>query len=147
MKKVAIVIVVAVLALPILPKLIPKPLTLERIQAGFEAGAYRVESAQILSSPQLDAIGQLSMRINGAQVEVYQFDDEGKIAKQKEYLKPGPGTVETQAFNLSELAASVGAAKPKNKPVGIQRRGMFLLTVTSEDKALRERVKQTFKSL
>jgi len=147
MKKIAIAGVLVLLALPILPRLIPAGKTLDRFQAAFEEGGYAVERASVSTTPQLEAIGQLSMTVDGAHVEIYHFDDEGKIAKQMEFQKPGPGSAQVDAFGLSELAAAVGAAKPKNKPVTVARNGKFLLVVTSEDDALRARIKATFSSL
>ena len=65
MKKIVIAGVLVLLALPILPRLIPAAKTLDRFQAAFEEGGYAVESATVSTTPQLEAIGQLSMTIDG----------------------------------------------------------------------------------
>jgi hypothetical protein len=90
------------------------------------------------------AVEQFSMVVNGAQVDVYRFEDEGKIATQLEYQKPDAGSAIVETWNLSE---SLGAAKPKNKPVLALRNGMFLCTIAHEDKELRGRIGKVFSSM
>jgi hypothetical protein len=148
MKKIAIAIVVALVLLPIVPRLLPKALTMERIQEGFEKSPnLTVERVDVVPTPQLEAIEQLSMTISGSDVQVYHFDDVGKVAVQEQYQLPGPGTVETTALGLSDLAASLGAAKPKNKPTEVARRGMFLIVIIGDDRATNTRIKTVFEML
>lgn len=144
MKKAILVAVVLLVALPFLPRLMPKPLTMERVERAYSVEGARASDARKVEPPGLEAVEQLSMTVSGAQVDVYRYDNEGKLAKQMEYQKPDAGSVIVEAWNLSE---SLGAAKPKSKPVSVARRGMFMMTATSEDAALRERIIKIFKSL
>lgn len=147
MKKVAIVVVAALLLLPVLPRLMPKPITLERIEETFKKAGLAVEQAREIPNPELEAIEQFSFVIGGAMTEIYHFDDEGKIAKQQSYQQ-GVATSESMSvLGLSDLAASVGAAKPKNKPVTVERNGKYLIVITSEDRPLRSRIAEAFRKL
>jgi len=144
MKKVLIAIVVLVLAIPILPLIIPKPVTFERIQAALAGQGLAVTDVNEVTLPQNQAVAEVAMSLNGAPVHIYLYDHEGKIAKQLEFQKPDAGSQIVATWNLSE---SLGAAKPKNKPLSAARNGMFMLTVESEDKALRDRIVRIFKGL
>ena len=144
MKKVLIAAVVLILALPILPLIIPKPVTFERIQAALAAQGLSVTDVREVTRPQNQAVAEVAMSVNGAPVHMYLYDHQGKIAKQLEFQKPDPGSQIVATWNLSE---SLGAAKPKNKPLSAVRNGMFMLTVESEDKALRDRIVRIFKGL
>ena len=144
MKKVLIAAVALILALPLLPLIIPKPVTFERIQAALAAEGLAVTDVREATVPQNQAIAEVAMSVNGAPVHVYLYEHEGKIAKQLEFQKPDAGSQIVATWNLSE---SLGAAKPKNKPLSAARNGMFMLTVVSEDKALRDRVVRIFKGV
>jgi len=144
MKKIVIAGVALLLLLPIIQRFWPKPFTFERFQAALEHAALTVENAGKVGAPSIQgAVEQFSMLVNGAQVDVYRFEDEGKIATQLEYNKTDAGTAIVETWNLSE---SLGAAKPKNKPVLVRRNRMFLLIVSHEDKTLRERIAKVFDS-
>ncbi|MCX5758595.1 MAG: hypothetical protein NTU83_08835, partial [Candidatus Hydrogenedentes bacterium] len=87
---------------------------------------------------------QMTMTVDGAFVQLSEFDDRGRIAIEFENQKPDAGPVIVEAWNLSE---QLGAAKPKNKPCTPAKNGLWLLTVTHEDKALRGRIVSIFESL
>lgn len=144
MKKALIVGAVILLLLPILPRLIPEPFSPERLQEALKGAGLDVSEVAAAPQPGLGAVEQISMKINGEHGELYKFDDEGKIVTQLEYQKPDSGSVIVESWNLSE---QLGAAKPKNKPISADRNGMYMFTITSEDKALRERAMKVFKSL
>jgi len=145
MKKILIAAVVVILLLPVARRLIPKPFTSERFQAALKDKGLVVTDAGKSDSPSVPgAVEQFSMVVNGAQVDVYRFEDEGKIATQLEYQKPDSGSVIVETWNLSE---SLGAAKPKNKPVLALRNRMFLAVIAHEDKELRGRVGKVFSSM
>ena len=145
MKKAVLAVVAIILLLPIAQRLIPKPVTFERVEAALNSAQFSVTDVQKVDRPALSgAIEQVSMVVNGAAVEVYRFEDEGKIVTQLEYQKPDAGSAIVETWNLSE---ALGAAKPKNKPLLPLRNRMFLMTITHEDKALRDRIGKVFKSL
>ncbi len=145
MKKALIAVVVIVVLLPVVQRFLPKGFSYERFQAALETAAFEVTDAHRVDKPAVPgAVEQFSMLVNGAQVDVYRFDDEGKIATQLEYQKPDAGSVIVENWGLAE---SLGAAKPKNKPVLPLRRGMFMCLVTHEDKTLRERIGRVFSSM
>jgi hypothetical protein len=145
MKKIAIAAVVVILLLPVIPHLIPKEFTVEAFQAALQATDFVVTPPQRLDNPVVPgAVEGYSMNVNGAQVDVLRFDDEGKIATQLEYQKPDVGSAIVEASGLAE---SLGAAKPKNKPVLALRNGMYMALITHEDKTLRERIGKVFKGM
>ena len=145
MKKILIAVVVVIVLLPVAQRLIPKPFTSERFQAALKDKGLVVTDAGKSGSPSVPgAVEQFSMVVNGAQVDVCRFDDEGKIATQLEYQKPDAGSAIVETWNLSE---SLGAAKPKNKPVLALRNGMFLCIIAHEDKELRGRIGKVFSSM
>jgi len=144
MRKVVIAIVVVVVLIPIIPRLLPKPVTFERAEAVFKEGGYAVSEVRVETAPMLGAVEQVSMIVDGAQVSIYRFDSEGKVAIQLEYQKPDAGTAIVETWNLSE---SLGAAKPKNKPVAAGRNGLFMITATSDNTELRNKLVVLFKAL
>ncbi len=144
MKKAVIIIIVLLLLLPILPLLIPKALTIERIQTDLEAKGFSVGNVEEIGSPGLDAAKQWYMTVNGAPADVYFYTDVGKIAKQYEYQKKDVGTAVVEAWNLSE---SLGAAPSRNTPSFPARNGMFMIVVTTPNKDLGKRVAAAFKKL
>lgn len=144
MKKVLIALAVALVALPIIPKLMPVAFSYERVQAAFQGAGLTVGNVNTDTGAHMGAIDGVTMDVGSARVGIYHFDNEGKIAKQQEYNKTDAGTAIVETWNLSE---SLGAAKPKNKPMDVARNGMYLILVESEDKALRARIVQIFKSV
>lgn len=140
---VVIVIGVPVL-LPVIQGLLPEPITFERVIAGFQEAGLPLSDYTELPAPQLEAIAQLSMRIGNANVDVYHYDNEGKIVKQLEYQKKDAGTAMVETFNLAQ---SLGAAPSRNKPSVAARRGMFMIVAIGEDRALLNRIVNTFRSL
>ena len=144
MKKVVIAVVAFVVLLPVVLRLLPKPFTVERFQAALEAAGFVVGDVRKMDAPAVPgAVEAFSMTVNGAQVDVYRFDDEGKIATQLEYNKPDAGTAIVESWGLAD---ALGAAKPKNKPVLPLRNGMFMALIADEDKTLRERVGRVFRA-
>lgn len=143
MKNVVITIVVLVLLLPLIVAILPKPVTLERAVSAFEAAGLVVEYPETVS-PSLEAVEQIHMYVNGADVNLYRYDDEGKIMKNLEYQRPDAGTAVVEAMGIG---ASLGAAPSRNKPSSAQRNGMWMLTVQSEDAALRQKVVKIFSGL
>jgi hypothetical protein len=144
MKKVLIAFGVALVALPILPKLMPVAFSYERVQEAFQKAGLTVGNVNTDAGTHMGALDGVTMDVGSARVGIYHFDNEGKIAKQQEYNKTDAGTAIVETWNLSE---SLGAAKPKNKPLDVARNGMYLILVESEDKALRAKIVQTFKSI
>ncbi|MBI5094472.1 MAG: hypothetical protein HZB26_18800 [Candidatus Hydrogenedentes bacterium] len=140
--KIIIWIVAIVVLAPLLVRLWPKPLTYERIQAGLKAQGLTLENVHE-SSPSLEAVAQLSMTIDGATVEIYQYDDEGKVATQLTYQQPDPGQAIVEASGLRE---ALGAAPVSPIKTDATRRGMFMLTVSSDNAEVRVRVIKAFKS-
>jgi hypothetical protein len=146
-KKVLIGVVALAILIPLLPKLMqmmPEAVTLDAIEPAFTKAGFAVSNVATLPSPGLGAVGEISMVVNGANVTVYEFENEGKIAAQLEYQKPDAGSAIVETWNLSE---SLGAAKPKNRPSSAARNGMFMIVATGEDKALNAKIVQLFKAL
>ena len=133
---------VVLLALPFALKLMPKPMTFERVQAGFAKAGLPVESFE-MTTPSNESAATAGARIGGAGVTIYQYDDEGKIARYTEYQKTDPGTAIVAQWNLAE---SLGAAKPKQTPTRHARRGMFLIVAMGDDTELLDRIIAAFKA-
>lgn len=144
MKKALLIGVVVLLLFPLLPSLMPTPFSPERLKAAFEKNGLEVTDFQKMDSAMMEAVEEYTMKVNGARVELYLFDDRGKIAKQVEYNRPTAGDAMVEAWNISE---SLGAAKPTATQTGAERNGMYMLVVTSEDKALRQRIFTVFKGV
>jgi hypothetical protein len=135
---------VLIVLFPIVQRVLPKPFAFERFQAALEGAGFVVTDARKADNAAIPgAIEEFSMVVNGARVDVYRFDDEGKIATQFEYNKPDPGSVIVESWGLAD---ALGAAKPKNKPMLPLRNRMFLVLITHEDKTLRERIGKVFSS-
>ena len=144
MKKVLIIIVVLLVFLPFLPRILPKRLTIDRIQQGLQAAGYQVAEFKEVTAPQLEADSQWSMAVNGARTNVYLYTDVGVIAKNHEYQKKDVGTAIVETWNLQE---SLGAAPDRNIPTYVARKGMFLIIVATPDQALGAALTQAFKKL
>lgn len=141
--KVVIFAVVILLAFPFVLKLIPEPLTMERIQAGFAASGLPVAQMQQVN-PTNESVAELAAIIGVVTLNVYQYNDEGKIARYTEYQKKDAGTAIVETWNLSE---SLGAAPRRDTPSKYLRRGMFLAVATGNDVAMVDRVIEAFKGL
>jgi hypothetical protein len=145
MKKALIAIIALLVLLPVILRLLPKPFTFERFQDALKSAGFVVEDARKTDASSIPgAAEQFSMVVNGAQVDVYRFEDEGKIATQLEYNKPDAGQAIVESWHLAE---AMGAAKSPNKPVLAARNRMFMLLVTHEDNDLRERIGRVFNSM
>lgn len=141
---VVILLVAVPVLLPIIQGLLPEPIAFERAVAGFQAAGLPLSEHSVVAAPQLEAIAQISMRIGNAQVDIYHYDNEGKIVKQLEYQKKDAGTAMVETWNLAQ---SLGAAPSRNRPSVAARKGMFMIVATGDDKALLNRIVNTFRSL
>jgi len=143
MRKVVVVAVI-VLLIPLIAQMMPEAVTFERVQAAMENCGLDVSAVNRKPTSTYGALEMMSMDVGGASVEIYRFENEGKIVKQLEFEKPDSGSVIVETWNLSE---SLGAAKPKRLPRSATRNGMFMIAVTCENKDLRARVIDVFRSL
>lgn len=144
MRKWIIAIVIAAALIPVIPMILPKPVTFERVEAAFKQKGYAVSGVHVETAPMLGAAGQVNMIVDGAQVALYRFDSEGKITTQLEYQKPDAGSAIVETWNLRE---SLGAAPPRRTPLAAARNGLFLITVASDNAALRRQLVALFKGL
>lgn len=144
LKKILIVVVAVLILVPVLPKILPKPMTFDRIKAGFEAAGLPVTDYAPLPYAGLEAVEQVGMYIGQIRVDVYHYDDEGKIAKQLEYQKKDAGTAIVETWNLAQ---SLGAAPSRNLPSLAARRGRFMAVATGPDEAMVKRVIEVFRKL
>ena len=143
MKKVITAAVVVLVLFPVIPyltSLIPKPFTMERFQEALKAQEFVVERVQPVT-PMNGAVEQYSLGVLDAEVEVYRFVDEGRIVTQMSYEKPDIGEAMVESSGLRE---AMGAAKNPNKPVSVDRNGMFMIIVRGENAALRQRIVAVF---
>lgn len=143
LKKLAIAAVVLVILIPFLPMIIPKSMTFDRITTAIRDGGMPIEQYTEPPTPGLESIAQVSFYTLGARVDIYQYDDEGKIARHFEYQKQDPGTAIVEAWGLAQ---SLGAAPSRNLPTLAARRGKFMIVATGEDKELLKRIIDMFKA-
>ncbi len=142
--KILIILGILIIGVPILIQFLPEPLSMERITESFKKSDLGVIDVHIVNPPMNEAIAQISFVVGGALVNVYQYDNEGTIARYAEMYKKDAGTAIVEAWGLAQ---SLGAAPSKNKPERVARRKMFLLVVQGEDTALLDRVVKIFLSL
>ena len=131
MKKFIISLVILVLAFPFLVKLIPESMSIERVRAAFEEAGYNVEKFDAMSIPQREAVATWQLMVTGYRVDVYEYDSEGKIAKQLGYLAPDPGAAMASSLGIAD---SLGAAPDPNLPSVALRKGKWMVLVTGEDR-------------
>ncbi len=142
-KKAIIVAVILIALLPVLPMIIPKPMTFDRITTAIRDAGLPIEGYTEPVTPGLESIAQVSLYVAGVRVDIYQYDDEGKIARHLEYQRPDPGTAVVEAWGLAQ---SLGAAPSRNLPTLAARRGKFMIVATGEDKALLQRIIDIFRA-
>ncbi len=135
---------VLIIGVPIIMQFLPAPLNMERIIEGFKKSDLGIVEVQIMNSPTNESVAQISFMVGGALVNIYQYDNEGTIARYAEMYKKDPGTAIVEAWGLAQ---SLGAAPSKNKPERVARRRMFLLVTQGEDTVLLDRIVKIFTSL
>jgi hypothetical protein len=142
--KFVVLVVVVLAAIPFIPKLLPKPASFERAVAAFQAANLEVTDYAEPQPPGLESIAQASMVVNGARVDIYLYDDEGRIVRNVEFRKKDAGSAIVETWNLAQ---SLGAAPSKNRPEASGRNGMFMIVATGDDQALLNEIVRIFKSL
>ncbi len=142
--KILIVLFILIIAGPFLFQYLPVPLTMERIEEGFRKSDLGVTNIQVVNPPTNEAVAQISFMVGDALVNIYQYDNEGAIARYAEMYKKDPGTAIVEAWGLAQ---SLGAAPSKNKRERVARRKMFLLVVQGDDTTLLDRVVKVFSKL
>jgi hypothetical protein len=140
-KKLLIAAVVILAAVPVLPFILPKAVTFERILAGFEAAQVPVENCMDNPQPGLESIAEKDMTIGTANVAIYQYDNSAVLTRQLGNQQKDPGQAMVQAWGLAQ---SLGAAVPKEIPYLTASRGKFMIIATGEDKALLQRIIDVF---
>ena len=144
MKKALGVGVTILILLPVLAVLIPKRVTVERLQDALKSNGLTVYNVQKAATPSFGAVEEVSMTVNDVTVEFYRFDSEGKIAVRLEDMRPDAGQAIVDQMHLAE---ALGAAKPKNRPMAAARNGLTMLTATSEARDLNALIIKIFSSL
>ncbi|MCX8065068.1 MAG: hypothetical protein N3G21_07840 [Candidatus Hydrogenedentes bacterium] len=142
--KVIIFIFIVVFIAPLVLRFLPAPLTLEKIIDELGKAGYRMENLTFADSPANESIRQVSFYIRDAWVNIYEYDDEGKIAKYAEMYKKDPGTILVETWGLAQ---ALGSAPSKNKPERVARKKNFLLVVQGEDTTLLNRIVEVFNRL
>ncbi|HOZ47421.1 MAG TPA: hypothetical protein PLO37_13750 [Candidatus Hydrogenedentes bacterium] len=137
MRNVIIAIVVILLLVPLIPKLMPKKLSIQRIEYGLQAQGFAVGSIEEVKRPENEAAQQWNMTVNGQKTSAFFYTDVGAIAKQHEYHKKDAGTAIVETWNLAQ---SLGAAPNRNIPEFVARNNMWLFIVRSPDKELGRRI-------
>jgi len=147
-KKLALVLLVVFLAVPMLPRVMkvlrPPAVTFDRFKAALEAQMLSVDNFSIAEPGDLESTAMATMYVNGAQVSVYRYAGEGPIVKNLEYQKPDAGSIAAGAMGIAQ---SLGARVQHVVPSIATRNGLMMLVVRSEDKALNSRIAAVFENL
>ena len=146
-KKVLLIVLALFILFPFLPAirraLTPVPLTIERFHNAL-AARFSVDAFDIVEPAQMEAVEQANLYVSGASVSIFRYNAEGKIVKQMEFNKPDSGSIAVEAMGIAQ---SLGAKVAHQTPTIVTRNGMFMLIVSSEDKALNSQIAQVFESL
>ena len=142
--KALIAIAVVIVALPFALQLLPEPVTFARAQTAFQAAGLEVTGYTEGAPGGNESIAQANMHVGGADVVIYQYDNEGKIVMYEGYQKQDPGQAIVSGWGLAE---ALGAAVAKPIPHSFKRNDMFLIVATSEDQELNKRICQIFGGL
>ncbi len=142
--KFVIVLAVVFLAAPFFMRFIPKPVTFDRAKLAFETAGLSVSQNTMAASPGERAVAEADLTVNGVNVNIYQFDNEGKIATAMEYQKKDPGAAIVEQMHLAQ---NLGAAVHKEVPSRAVRRGMFMMVATGEDARMVERIATVFEGM
>lgn len=140
MKKIITIVILVAVLFPVIPMILPKPITIERIKAAFENAGLTVSDFS-QGGRALEAAESWYLSIGEARVEIYRYEEYAKLVKNIEYQKDDPGSVIVEAWNLSE---SLGAAKNPNPPVSAVKKGKFMMVVKSFNKELRKQIVVAF---
>lgn len=142
MRRVLVTVIALVIVSPVVLYFIPQSFDMERFQASLKAAGFVVEDFRKSDTTAVPgAVESYSMTVNGAQVDIYRFDNEGKIATQYEYNKPDKGMAIAQSTGLLN---AMGLAAPKTRPILALRNGMYLALISHEDKTLNQRIGRIF---
>jgi hypothetical protein len=143
--KIVIAIGVMLLVAPFAAQYLPKPASFERAKAAFEEAGLAVREFHIVEKPQLGAVAQASLLINEVNVQIYRFDNEGKIATQLGYQQQDPGSAMVESWNIAE---SLGAKPAREKPAHrAARNGYYMITASGYDRETTGRVIALFSGL
>lgn len=133
MKKVLIFLVLGILLLPVILRLLPEAMGVERVQQAFREAGYEALDLREVESPERDAVEQWRFTVDGYSIELFRYNSEGKIAKHVEYLKPDIGSAIVESMNLAE---QLGAAKSRDLPSAVLRKGMWMIYVQGEERSV-----------
>lgn len=139
-----LIAVVVIAILPFAVRLLPEAVTFDRALAAFKAAGMDVQDYRVAEHPGMESVAQADMRIDGAWVNLYEYDDEGVIVRNLEYRKKDAGTAIVETWNLAQ---TLGAAPSVNKPERSARNGMFMIVATGEDEALLKKIVTIFADL
>ncbi len=142
--KFVLFLAVVVVAAPFVMRLMPKPVTFDRAKQAFESAGLAVSQYAMAPSPGQRAVAEADLVVNGVNVAIFQFDNEGKIVTAMEYQKKDAGTAIVEQMHLAE---NMGAAVRRETPSMAVRRGMFMLVATGEDARMVQRVAEVFRNM
>ena len=132
MKKIIALVIVMIVCLPLLPSLIPKARTIERVEAAYIEAGYTITDLRAAAAGNRESAESWTFRVDGYRVEVFRYDSEGKIAKHVGNLQQDVGSAFAASMNLRE---QFGAAPDPNLPSVALRKGKWMVHVVGEDRA------------
>jgi hypothetical protein len=112
--------------------LLPKSLTIERVEAAFHDHGYTVTDLHPQDPPFRDAAQQWDFKVDGGySIEVYRYAESAKLTKNLEYLKTDPGTA---IVEVSGIAEQLGARPSRDLPSAVGKKGKWMIHVRGEDR-------------
>lgn len=132
----------AILILPIAIALWPRPLTFQRLRDRLERQNLTVKDVKSIGSPAHGATQEVRFTVNEAVVQLFHFDDKQKLeACHQLYRDP------TKARQALSRLLSQGVPLDLRAPTVTARNQWYVLTVTTDNDALRDAILVVFRRL
>ncbi len=117
----------------------PQRLTFYRIRMALERDGMNVANVEQIRQPAHGAIEEYRMTVGGSLVQVFEFRDRQKLEEcHNLYRDPVKARQTLNSLGISPTAAG---------PTLVRRNGWFVLTITSHNEVLRNRVIYLFSKL
>jgi len=142
MKKAILIVVIVIALLPLIVHLKPKPFDPEAFLKAVGADGFQLTHVTDRDHPDLGSIRQITFQVNGDFVNLYHFDDPGKLNVQMTMQQPDP---EESFVKKMHLRKALGAAPDPNKKVTVVRNGMWMLVIMSDNEPMTNDVVKEFK--
>jgi len=142
MDKRILAIGLAIIVLPIVFALWPKPVSFPRLRTQLEGYGLTITNAKSIGTPAHGAIQEVRFTANGAAVQLFRFDDKSAMEKCFQLYRDSTRARQALARLLQE-----GFPVDLRAPTVVGRNEWYVLTVTTDDDSLRDIILGIFRSL